>query len=173
MASLEVNNIKVIETKAWLIDIIKYPSKYRGIPELNLALKSQTGLAKMTDHERHIVSCSLNTLKSSSESLLENGFAELDTLRINAKEAIEAVTIEHRAGKATRVTLKNKVFELESKLNQIQKSNLLLSTIVSELRRELKLMVYSENNLEQRKSRYNDLNRIIEVKFSFAVNGES
>jgi hypothetical protein len=173
MTYLEVNQIKILETKSWLLEIIKDPTQFSGISVLNIALRSQTGLAKLTNSERNIVPCSLNTLKSNAESLLDRGFAELDELRINAREAIEAVVVTNKSGKTTRTELKNKVNELESKLNNIYKSNFLLSIMVTELREELKKMAFENVSSEQKELTYKELNKKIEAKLSFCFNGES
>ena len=172
MKTLEVNQKKVIETKSLLLEIIKEPSKFRNIKALTPVLKSQSGLAKFSDSERDIVSCSLNTLKSASESLLDRGFIELDELRINAKNAIEAVVVGNKATKSTQTGLRHKVDELESKLSTVQKSNFLLTTIISELRSELKKMAHSNDSSEHRKTTYQEVNRKIEAKLSYVHHGE-
>jgi len=172
MKTLEVNQKKVMKTKLLLLEIIKEPSRYSSIKTLTPALKSQRELAKFTNSERDITSCSLNTLKSASETLLERGFIELDELRINAKDAIEAVVIGNKVTKSTRTGLKNKVDELESKLITIQKSNFLLTTITSDLRSDLKNMAYSNDSSENRKKKYHELNSKIEAKLSYLRNSD-
>jgi chaperonin cofactor prefoldin len=173
MSAIEANQIKVLATKSWLLEIIKNPSKFNGNSTLNMALRSQSGMAKLVDNDRGIVSCSLNTLKSNSESLLERGFIELDELRINAKKLIDGLVITNQSGKSTRSEMKNRICEIEVKLDNLRKSNFLLSTMVAELRGELKNMVFSNANLEQKKHIYNEINKRVEVKLSFCFNGGS
>ncbi|AZG74810.1 hypothetical protein [Shewanella livingstonensis] len=170
MKSFEVNQKKIIATKSLLLEIITAPSDFKGIEKLVLALKSQNGLAKFSDNERNITPCSLNTLKSASESLLDRGFLELDELRVNAKDAIETVVIGYKAIKSTRTGLKNKVDELELKLGTMQKSHFLLSTLICELRRELRQMAYSSDSVKQRKITYQEMNSKIEAKLSYTQN---
>jgi len=172
MKTLEVNQIKIIETKSLLLEIIKTPSKFKDVDALITALSSQQGLAKFSDHERDISPCSLNTFKSASESLLERGFVELDELRINAKDAIEVVEVGSKTTKATKAGLRNIVDVLESELITMKKSNFLLGTIITELRGELKKMAYSNEMLDKKKSSYQELNRKIEAKLSYVLDGE-
>ncbi|MFW1480519.1 hypothetical protein ACEWA0_24095, partial [Vibrio parahaemolyticus] len=84
----EVNQQTVLETKTLLLEVIQNPGVFKNDESIKVALKSQGGLAKYKNVERNINPCSLNTLKSLSESLLDKGFLELDSLRINAKNAI-------------------------------------------------------------------------------------
>ena len=161
-----------METKSLLREIIKEPSSFKDIEALTPALKSQSGLAKYKDSERNIAPSSLNTLKSASESLLDRGFTELDELRINAKDAIEKFVIGNKVTKSTRTGLRNKVDELESKLNTVRKSNFLLTTMISELRDELKQMAYSSKDLEVKIAIYQEFNRSVKAKLSYISHGE-
>jgi len=172
METLEVNQNKVIETKSLLLEIIREPLNFKGIEALLLALKSQAGLAKFSDTEKGILSCSLNTLKSASESLLDRGFKELDELRINAKDAIEEATIGNKATKTTRTGLRQAVNELESKLNTSRKSNFLLTTMITELRSELNRMAHSNDTPEEKKTVYQEINKRVEAKLSYLNHSE-
>ncbi|MBF4359632.1 hypothetical protein EAY21_22725, partial [Vibrio anguillarum] len=71
MKVLEKNQTKVLETEKLLREIITSPAEFKDDEELMKALKSQPGLAKYQNQERNITSCSLNTVKSISEALLE------------------------------------------------------------------------------------------------------
>jgi len=170
MKTLEVNQNKVIDTKLLLLDIIKKPSNFKGIEALITALRSQDGLAKFSNSE--IPPCSLNTLKSASESLLDRGFIELDELRVNAKDAIEAVAIGNKATKTTRTGLRHTVNELESQLDTTRKSNFLLTTMITELRSELKRMAYSNDTPEYKKAIYQEINKRVEAKLSYLAHSE-
>jgi len=172
MGIWEVNQKKVLETRELLLEIIREPSSFNSTEELMRALKSQSGLAKFSDSNRDLNSCSLNTLKSASESLLDRGFVELDELRMNAKDAVEAVIINNKTTKVTRTGLKNKVNELESNLNTLKKSHFLLEMMINELRSELKNLAYSNDISEKKISRYLELNRRIEAKLSYIHHGD-
>ncbi len=116
MKVLEKNQTKILETENLLKEIITAPTEFKDDEELLKALKSQSGIAKYQNQERNITSCSLNTVKSISEALLERGFLSLDELRINAKLAVEAVHHNEKASKGNKQTvvgLKHKVSELE------------------------------------------------------------
>ncbi|MEZ8052551.1 hypothetical protein [Vibrio atlanticus] len=175
MKVLEKNQTKVLETEKLLREIITSPVGFKGDEELLKALKSQSAIAKYQNQERNITSCSLNTVKSISESLLERGFLSLDELRINAKLAIE--TLHHvekssKGNKQTKVGLKHKVAELESELDAAQRSNSLLTVMVLELRSRLKQLATHEGTVEERQELYREHNRKIEAQMNFTLNGE-
>ena len=172
MNTLEINQKKVLETKALLTEVIREPMPFKGDTTLKSALKSQGALAMYLNEERDIASCSLNTLKSASESLLNRGFVELDELRINAKNALESATLGKKATTKTRTGLKHKVDELQDKLRTMKKSNFLQSCFIEELRVELKKMAYSNQSSEQAKEMYQEFNKRLEAKLSFTLNGK-
>ncbi|MEZ8288605.1 hypothetical protein [Vibrio sp. 10N.237.312.B06] len=175
MRVLEKNQTKVLETEKLLKEILATPAEFKNDEELQKALKSQSAIAKYQNQERNITSCSLNTIKSISEALLDRGFLSLDELRINAKLAIEAAHHAEKASKGnkqTAVGLKHKVAELESKLDAAQRSNFLLTVIVSELRSKLKQLAVHEGTVEERKELYRVHNKKIEAELNYTLNGE-
>ncbi|MDE1232926.1 hypothetical protein [Vibrio aestuarianus] len=175
MKVLEKNQTKILETEKLLREIITTPAEFKNDAELLKALKSQSGIAKYQNQERNITSCSLNTVKSISEGLLERGFLSLDELRINAKLAIEAVHHDEKASKGNKQTvvgLKHRVAELESELDAAQRSNSLLTVMVSELRSRLKQLAQHEGTVEERQELYREHNRKIEAQMNYTLNGE-
>ena len=175
MKVLEKNQTKILETEKLLKEIITAPTEFKNDEELLKALKSQSGIAKYQNQERNITSCSLNTVKSISGALLERGFLSLDELRINAKLAVEAVHHNEKASKGNKQTvvgLKHKVSELESELDAAQRSNSLLTVVVSELRSRLKQLANHEGTVEERQELYREYNRKIEAQMNFTLNGE-
>lgn len=175
MKALEKNQTKILETEKLLKEVITTPAEFKDDEMLLKALKSQSGIAKYQNEERNITSCSLNTVKSISEVLLERGFLSLDELRINAKLAIEDAHHNEKASKGNKQTvvgLKHKVAELESQLDALRRSNSLLTATVSELRSQLKQMALYEWTAEQRKKIYHDHNRKLEAQMSYTLNGE-
>lgn len=176
MKVLEKNQTKILETEKLLREIIITPAEFKNDEELLKALKSQSGIAKYQNQERNITSCSLNTVKSISEALLERGFLSLDELRINAKLAVEeAAHLDEKASKGNKQTvvgLKHKVAELESELDATQRSNSLLTVMVSELRSRLKQLANHEGTVEERQELYREHNRKIEAQMNFTLNGE-
>ncbi|MGR5245891.1 hypothetical protein ACP3VU_14310 [Vibrio sp. PNB23_22_6] len=174
MKVLEKNQTKILETEKLLREIITTPAEFKNDEELLKALKSQSGIAKYQNQERNITSCSLNTVKSISEALLERGFLSLDELRINAKLAIEAAHHAEKASKGNKQTvvgLKHKVSELESELDAAQRSNSLLTAMIIELRSKLK-QIANKETLEERQEIYRRHNRTIEAQMNYIDKGE-
>lgn len=175
MKVLEKNQTKILETEKLLREIIISPTLFKNDEELLKALKSQSAIAKYQNQERNITPCSLNTVKSISEALLERGFLSLDELRINAKLAIEATHHAEKASKGNKQTivgLKQKVAELELELDAAQRSNSLLTVMVSELRSRLKQLADYEGTVEERQELYREYNRKIEAQMNYTLNGE-
>ncbi len=175
MKVLEKNQTKVLETEKLLREIITSPAEFKDDEVLVKALKSQSGIAKYQNEERNIEPCSLNTLKSNAEALLERGFVSLDELRINSKLAIEAAHHDKKASKGNKRTvvgLKHKVAELESELDAAQRSNFLLTVMVSELRSQLKQLAVHKGTVEERQELYRVHNEKIEAELNYTLNGE-
>ncbi|MER0365623.1 hypothetical protein [Vibrio vulnificus] len=175
MKVLEKNQTKVLETEKLLREVITTPGEFKNDEELLKALKSQSGIAKYQNQERNITSCSLNTVKSISEALLERGFLSLDELRINAKSAIEGVHQNEqlsRGNKQTKAGLELQVKELKSELDAAQRSNSLLVAMVSELRSRLKQLAQHEGTIEERLELYREHNRKIEAQMNYTLNGD-
>lgn len=175
MKVLEKNQTKVLETEKLLREVITTPAEFKDDEELLMALKSQSAIAKYQNQERNIAPCSLNTVKSISEALLERGFLSLDELRINAKEAIEKANGDESAtkgNKQSKTGLERRVAELESELDAAQRSNFLSLVMVSELRSRLKQLAVHEGTVEERKELYREHNRKIEVELSYTLDGE-
>lgn len=175
MKVLEKNKTKVLETENLLKEIIVSPEEFKADISLLKALKSQSAIAKYRNDERNIMPCALNTLKSISEALFERGFLYLDELRVNAKLALEStqrVTITSKGNKQTTTGLRRKVSELEQQLNAVQRSNFLLTVVVSELRSKLKQVAEYEGTVEERRELYLHHNRKIEAELNYTLNGE-
>ncbi|MEZ8437887.1 hypothetical protein AB6D90_15170 [Vibrio splendidus] len=175
MKVLEKNQTKILETEKLLREVITSPAEFKYDEELMKALKSQSGIAKYQNEERNITSCSLNTVKSISEALLERGFLSLDELRINAKLAVEAAHHNEKASKGNKQTvvgLKYKVAELQSELNVAQRSNFLTLVIISELRSKLKQLAVHEGTAEERLELYRFHNKKVEAELSHTLDGE-
>ncbi|ELA9875815.1 hypothetical protein V4F55_003480 [Vibrio parahaemolyticus] len=175
MKVLEKNQIKILETEKLLREVITTPAEFKNDEELLKALKSQSGIAKYQNQERNITSCSLNTVKSISEALLERGFVSLDELRINAKLAIEGALHNETTSKGNKPTvtgLNIQKEELKAELDAAQRSNSLLTAMVIELRSNLKQLANHEGTVEERQELYREHNRKIEAQMNFTLNGE-
>ncbi|MGR6860218.1 hypothetical protein ACU5EH_07850 [Aliivibrio salmonicida] len=169
---LEKNQRKIIETKALLLEVIKDPTPFKDDVDLATALKTQAGLAKYYNEERDINSCSINTFKANSESLLDRGFIDIDELRINAKDAIEGAIIDNKPLKNTKTGLRHKVDALEIERITLQKTNFLLSMIINDLRGELKELAHSTNTVKQRQEKFKHVNKVVEAKLNYTLNGK-
>tara|TARA_R110001606_G_scaffold372284_2_gene529359 strand:- start:452 stop:982 length:531 start_codon:yes stop_codon:yes gene_type:complete len=170
---LKKNQAKVIETEKLLKEVIKSPIDFIGDEGLKDALKSQAAIADYQNLERNIVSCSLNTVKSRSEDLLTRGFISLDELRKNAKSAIEASLLGVKTSKSNKqsaVGLKKRVGELESQLDKAQRSNFLMTVMISELRSKLKQLAEYKGSVEKRKEIYRYHNKKIEAELNHTLN---
>ncbi|MEZ9754909.1 hypothetical protein AB4257_11565 [Vibrio splendidus] len=176
MKVLEKNQTKILETEKLLKEIITTPAEFKGDEVLMKALKSQSGIAKYQNEERKITSCSLNTVKSISEALLERGFLSLDELRINAKEKIDEAQSDAGTAKGskrkTKADLESEKAELKSELDAAQRSNFLTLVIISELRSKLKQLAAYEGTVEERLELYREHNRKIEAELSHMLDGE-
>ncbi|EIV8655702.1 hypothetical protein MA790_003919 [Vibrio parahaemolyticus] len=175
MKVLEKNQVKVLETEKLLREVITAPTEFKDDEELVMALKSQSAIAKYQNKKRNIAPCSLNTVKSISETLLVRGFLSLDELRINAKKAIEKANGEEiatKGNKQSKAGLERRVSELESELDVARRSNSLLIAMVSELRSKLKQVANHEGTTEERQELYRDHNRTIEAQMNYTLNGE-
>lgn len=170
MKAQERNQRKIIETMTLLREIIENPKPFSTSESLIKALRSQIGLAKFEDEDRFIVACSLNTIKSTSEALLVRGFLELDELRISARDAIKRSNLYKETNRTTHIALRNKAKQLEQQLEVTQQSNFLLTSIVSEIRTQLKRMSESEESLEVRKELYKYYNQKIEAQLNYTLN---
>lgn len=172
MQAKEVNQVKVLNTVAFLKKVITEPEGFKADDMLIKALKSQGGIAKYENEGQEITSCSLNTLKTTSEMLLERGFLELDELRLNAKSAIEGSVEGNKANKKTKTGLTHKVNELTDELEVTKRSNILLTTIISELRSRLKQLAENDGSVDDRKELYRRFNKEIQAKLDYTLHGE-
>lgn len=167
MGVQEINQKKVINTKILLKEIIDNPKSFADNINLVSSLNSQSALARYEDKNLNIYPCSLNTLKTASESLLQRGFIELDELRINAKNSFELATKEKKSTTKTRIGLKHKLDEVNVEVNNLKAINLLQSMIIEELRGELKKMVASSDSLEKKQLLYSSITRKLEAELSY------
>lgn len=125
---VERNRLSVLSLQRLLSDIINDPISYSSNELLQKALCSQGALSKHSDNARNICPSSINTLKRIADSIVDGGFKSIDSLRIQAAQAIEnskSRDIAHR--KTSKLHLIGKVEELKSE-NLILKESLHLLT---------------------------------------------
>lgn len=117
-----------------LDEIIARPSEWLQDKELISALRSQGKLAKWESTSRKITGCSLNTLKSSSDAALNDGFAGIDRRRIKALRAIESEDAKNKhPRRGTRLSLEEKIKQQDIKIAALESRNMLLTYIICEL----------------------------------------
>jgi hypothetical protein len=167
----ENNQRTILATEALLQEIIKSPDEFKNNDGLVKALKSQGGLAKYEDADRHIGAVAINTVKSLSELLLDDGFDGFDRLRINARDAIE-IALKGKIKKSNAENARQKLASTEETLAITQQSNFLLNTVIKEMRAHLKAMALQDGTDEERLKRYKDINQKVEAQLNYVNHGE-
>jgi len=167
----ENNQRTILATEALLQEIIKSPDGFKNNDSLVKALKSQGGLAKYEDDKRHIGAIAINTVKSLSELLLDNGFDGFDRLRINARDAIEKA-MAGKVKKSSTESARQKLASTEETLAITQQSNFLLNAVIKEMRAHLKAMALQDETDEERLKRYKDINKKVEAQLNYVNYGE-
>ena len=167
----ENNQRTILATEALLLEVIKSPDEFKDNDDLVKALKSQGGLAKFEYAERHIGTVSINTAKSLSELLYDDGFDSFDRLRINARDAIEKA-LKGKIKKSNEESARQKLTSTEETLAITQQSNFLLNTVIKEMRAHLKSMALQDGTDEERLKRYKDINKKVEAQLNYVNHGE-
>ena len=148
MKKIEIATRSVQALKELLVEIISEPREFSGEIIIITALNSQGALTKLEDVHRGIVPCSLNTQKSAAERVIDNGYDTIDLLRRNAQQAIkDAAEIHKKSNKTTRAGQKKRIEELENDVALLEHQNLLLISLVQQLKS--KLQHYANSNDEQ------------------------
>ena len=167
----ENNQRTILSTEALLQEIIRSPDEFKNNDDLVKALKSQGGLAKYVDDERHIDTISINTIKNLSKLLLDDDFEGFDRLRINARDALEKA-LKGKIKKSNEESARQKLASTEETLAITQQSNFLLNTVIKEMRSHLKAMALQDWTDEERLKRYKDINKKIEAQLNYVNHGE-
>jgi hypothetical protein len=167
----ETNQKTILATEALLLEIIQSPDEFKNNDDLVKALKSQGGLAKYEDAERHIGAVAINTVKSLSELLLNDGFGGFDRLRTNARDAIEKA-LKGKIKKSNEESARQKLASTEKTHAITQQSNFLLNIVIKEMRAHLKSMALQDGTDEERLKRYKDINKKVEAQLNYVNHGE-
>ena len=172
----EINQKTILATEALLLEIIKSPGEFKNNDDLVKALKSQGALAKYEDDERHIGLLSINTVKTHSDLLFEDGFDDgrgggFDVLRINARNAIDKA-LKGKIKKSNEESARQKLTSTEKTLAITQQSNFLLNTVIKEMRAHLKEMALQDWTDEERLKHYKDINKKVEAQLNYVNHGE-
>lgn len=125
------NKENLLNLIIFLKDVCTNVSKYKDDVDLNKILSNQKLLASYKNEEFKIKSTSLNTLKRTSEKLLESGFNELDNLRLVALKTLTEYSDVNSEKAWSKQALKNKNNNLEKNIdNHIKNSMLCMSQIM-------------------------------------------
>lgn len=133
---VEKNKDNVLKLRAFLLELCSNPAAYRDNKSVLTALASQGNFAKYGNTEQGIEASSLNTLKRTCEKLFDNGFDELDKLRVIALEKLTD-TFTNTTGRNTKDFYIERCSKLESELEQQKQINLLA---VHELMNDIQLL---------------------------------
>ncbi|MBA1245713.1 hypothetical protein [Pseudomonas japonica] len=123
-----------------LMNAIKRPREYAADIELRTALKTQASLSKFqctvateTGDTLKTFPMSLNSLKTHADYIITGGYKALDDLRRKAIAAIEFSDRKTtRANKRSKSGLKLKLEELESELDILRQTNMILLSALSD-----------------------------------------
>lgn len=132
-AQLEISNRSILARVEYLESITQSPAEYRENMALLSALKSQSGLAKLSVSEASISPMALNTLKNRANGLLPGGFTTIDHLRRQAAKAIQDSTVVKPASSSvTKQDLKDKVKAQERTISQLWDEVALVTNVFRE-----------------------------------------
>lgn len=138
---VEKNKSNVLKLRDFLLELCSNHNYYSSNEQVLKALTSQGNFAKYENKEIGIEASSLNTLKRTCEKLFDNGFDELDKLRIIALEKLTS-TSKDMVGRNTKDFYIERCSKLELELEQQKQINLLA---IHELMNEIQLLKNIKN----------------------------
>jgi hypothetical protein len=114
------NESSVRQLHAYLAEIQRDPAKHLDDGKLQVALASQAGLAHFDMPEAGITPMSLNTAKRAADVVLgDRGYSQLDRLRRDCAEALEATRAASRSEgtRETKRSLKERARAAEDQID--------------------------------------------------------
>ena len=130
---LEISNRSVLSRVEYLESIIHSPAEHQENITLLIALKSQSGLAKLAVSEAFISPMSLNTLKNRANDILPGGFTTIDHLRRQAAKAIhDSTVVKPSSSSITKQDLKDKIKAQERTISQLWDEIALVTNVFRE-----------------------------------------
>ncbi len=167
MAISEQRSHSIYALDNLLKDVIKNPGDWIDNIDLIASLKAQGKLSKWSDSELGIIPSSLNTLKTASDSQLDDGFAGLDRKRGNALLAIEREISKNSKPKSgSKLQLEEKIKELASQVTLLEQRNMTFTYFIKELQ-ALAVKYASQSNSEGYRAKCQRELQIIQAKLSF------
>lgn len=138
---VEKNKENIMKLREFLLEVCSNYFDYQNDELILTALSSQGNLSKYENEKFGINSSSLNTLKRTSEKLFENGFDELDKLRLLALEKITNTT-DNGIGRNTKEYFQERSKKLDNELEQQKQINVLA---IHELMNDIQLLKNIKN----------------------------
>lgn len=139
------NKKNVLNLQKFLMDICTNPNKYKKDNDLIKILGNQKTLSKFSNEEFELKSTSLNTLKRTCDKLFENGFDEIDRLRVLALNKLSEVCDSPDEKDYSRASLLAKIKRKELELEQQKKVSMICMSQLLETVHTLKNIDNSDN----------------------------
>ncbi len=167
MAISEQRNNSIYALNRLLKDVISNPGEWIDNTDLIASFKAQGKLSKWSDAKLGIIPGALNTLKTTAEDLLDDGFAGLDRKRINALLAIEReISKNSRPKSGSKLQLEEKIKEQASQVTLLEQRNMTLTYFIKELQ-TLAVKYASQGNSVAYRAKCQRELQIIQAKLSF------
>lgn len=148
---IDKNIQSLLKLKELLQTICKNPDDFKDNDAIIVFLKSQGKLSSYENEDIGITKTSINTLKRISSHVFENGFEDLDKLRVKALETIINVkNNEISSNKQTKTGLSKRVEELEKQVETLRKDEYILLQSIMNTITELKTISHNKRTDDQK-----------------------
>lgn len=148
---IDKNIQSLLKLKELLQKICKNPDEFKDNDAIIVFLKSQGKLSSYENEDIGITKTSINTLKRISSHVFENGFEDLDKLRVKALETIINVkNNEISSNKQTKTGLSKRVEELEKQVETLRKDEYILLQSIMNTITELKTISHNKRTDDQK-----------------------
>lgn len=148
---IDKNIQSLLKLKELLQTICKNPDEFKDNDGIIVFLKSQGKLSSYENEDIGITKTSINTLKRISSHVFENGFEDLDKLRVKALETIINVkNNEISSNKQTKTGLSKRVEELEKQVETLRKDEYILLQSIMNTITELKTISHNKRTDDQK-----------------------
>ena len=139
------NKKNVLNLQKFLMDVCTNPHKHKNDNELIKILGNQKTLSKYSNEDFELKSTSLNTLKRTCDKLFENGFEEIDRLRVLALNKLSEICDSSDEKDYSRASLLAKIKQKELELEQQKKVSMICMSQLLETVHTLKKIDTSNN----------------------------
>lgn len=139
------NKKNVLNLQKFLMDVCANPNKHKHDKELIKILGNQKTLSKYSNDGFELKPTSLNTLKRTCDKLFENGFDEIDRLRVLALNKLSEICDSPDEKDYSRSSLLAKFKQKELELEQQKKVSMICMSQLLETVHTLKNIDNSNN----------------------------